>query len=230
MPLRLAALVPHGSGRNDDLGPIYGMGNQIVLSLCDLTGHAVRLWADAGYECWTVDIRHPVGIGPLEDNVRKVGADVLRFVPPLNRGVRFVFAFPPCTDLAVSGASHFKRKGLDRLADALRVVAACDRICEASNAPYLLENPVSTLSTYWRKPDYLFDPCDYAGYLDDPAPESYTKRTCLWTGGGFVMPPVQAVEPVMGSWIVKLSPGPERATIRSATPLGFSRAVFEANQ
>jgi hypothetical protein len=25
----------------------------------------------------------------------------------------------------------------------------------------MIENPVSTVSTYWRKPDYTFDPCDY---------------------------------------------------------------------
>jgi len=200
-----------------------------VLSLCDRTGNAVRpWWAEAGYECWTVDLRHPPGMGTLEDGIRRIGADVTRWcMPP--RPFAFVFAWPPCTDLAVSGARWFKHKGLDALADALRVVAACVRICEASGAPYLLENPVSTLATYWRKPDHMFDPCDYAGYLDDPAPEAYTKRTCLWTGGGFVMPEPRRVEPVLGSRMHSLPPSPDRADLRATTPLGFARAVFAAN-
>lgn len=201
----------------------------LVLSLCDLTGHAVAPWAAVGYECWTVDLQHPSGTGPLLNGIRKVGADVTRFCPPLGRPVAFVFAFPPCTHLAVSGARWFKDKGLDALADSLRVVAACNAICEASNAPFLIENPVSTLSTYWRKPDYSFDPCDYAGYLDDPSPEAYTKRTCLWVGGGFRLPEPRRVEPTLGSKMHLLPPSEERANLRSATPIGFSRAVFEAN-
>jgi len=203
--------------------------NPLVLSLCDRTGHAVEPWARAGYECWTIDLRHPPGVGPLVDGVRKVGADVTRFCPPLGRPVAFVSAFPPCTHLAVSGARWFKLKGLNSLADALAVVAACNRICEASGAPFFLENPVSTLSSYWRKPDYSIDPCDYAGYLDDPAPEAYTKKTCLWVGGGFILPAPKPVPPALGSMMHRLPPSDDRADLRSATPRGFSRAVFEAN-
>ncbi|WP_193376983.1 hypothetical protein [Frigoriglobus tundricola] len=152
-----------------------------------------------------------------------------RFCPPLDRRVVFVFAFPPCTHLAVSGARWFKDKGLNALADALHIVASCNRICEAGNAPFLIENPVSTLSTYWRKPDYSFDPCDYAGYLDDPAPEAYTKRTCLWVGGGFRLPDPRRVAPTLGSKMHLIPPSDDRANLRSAAPRGFSRAVFEAN-
>lgn len=202
----------------------------LVLSLCDLTGHAVQPWAEAGYECWTVDLQHPPRNELVEVNgVRKVRADVTRFCPPMDRPIAFVFAFPPCTHLAVSGARWFKENGLDALADSIRVVAACNRICEASNAPFLIENPVSTLSTYWRKPDYLFDPCDYAGYLNDPSPEAYTKRTCLWTGGGFKLPERKRVEPTLGSKMHLIPPSEERPNLRSATPKGFSKAVFEAN-
>lgn len=199
-----------------------------VLSLCDKTGNAVRPWAEAGYECWIVDLQHPPGVGPLLDNVRRVGADIIRWCPPA-RPIDFVFAWPPCDDLAVSGARWFRAKGLDALADSLHVVAACDRICEASGAPYLIENPVSTLSTYWRKPDHLFDPSEYAGYLSDPSPEAYTKRTCLWVGGGFVMPDPKPVSAVLGSKTLSYSPGPDRKNLRSATPNGFARAVFGAN-
>lgn len=121
----------------------------------------------------------------------------------------------------MSGARWFKDKGLRSLIDALSLVERCREIAEWSGAPWFLENPVSTISSYWRKPDYTFDPCDYG----DP----YTKRTCLWTGGGFVMPPKDRVEPTEGSKMHLLPPSHERANLRSATPMGFARAVFEAN-
>jgi len=201
----------------------------IVISLCDYSLEAVRPWAAAGYECWCVDLQHCAGSGELAGGIRRIGADVTRWCPPLNRPIAFVMAWPPCTHLAVSGARWFKGKGLDLLADSLRIVAACARIAEASGAPYLIENPVGTLATYWRKPDYTFDPCDYAGYADDPAAEAYTKRTCLWTGGGFVMPEPRPVVPLLGSLMHRLPPSEERANLRSRTPQGFARAVFAAN-
>lgn len=201
----------------------------IVLSLCDRTANALQPWASAGYECWAVDIQHSKGVGSLECGVRLVGCDVTKFCPPLNRRIAFVSAFPPCTHLASSGARWFKEKGLDHLADAIAIVAACNRICEASGSPFYIENPTGTLSTYWRKPDYIFNPCDYAGYLFDPSQEAYTKRTCLWVGGGFVMPHPKRVEPVLGSKMHMLPPTEDRADLRSVTPMGFSLAVFNAN-
>jgi hypothetical protein len=201
---------------------------RFVLSLCDFTGIGVKPWAEAGYECWIVDVKHPRGIGDLEANVRRVGADVRRWCPPL-RQWDFVMAWPPCTDLAGSGARWFRTKGLDALADAVELVAACARVCEASEAPYFIENPVGTLSSYWRKPDHIFDPCDYAGYLDEPAAEAYTKRTCLWTGGDFVMPTPRPVQPTLGSKMHGLWPSDDRAALRAVTPRGFAHAVFLSN-
>jgi hypothetical protein len=197
----------------------------LVLSLCDRTGNMVRPWAEAGYRCVTVDIqREPKKI----PNVTRVQSDVRRFLPP-RAAYAAVFAFTPCTHLAVSGARWFKEKGLHGLTEALDVTEACVRICEWSGARWMLENPVSTLSSYWRKPDHLFDPCEYGGYLTPPG-DAYTKRTCLWTGGGFVMPDKRPVAPTDGSKMHRLGPGPNRADKRSVTPMGFARAVFEANR
>jgi hypothetical protein len=198
----------------------------IVLSLCDRTANMLRPWADAGYRCIAVDLRHGDGV-TVRDGIEFVGADVRDYLPPLGEYAA-CFAFPPCTHLAVSGARWFTAKGLGALHEAVGLVEACRRLCEWTGAPWMLENPVSTLSTYWRRPDYTFDPCDYGGWVD-PAADHYTKKTCLWTGGGFVMPERRPVEPVRGSAMHLLPPSADRADRRSETPKGFAAAVFAAN-
>jgi len=152
-----------------------------ALFLFNVTDTMAQPWADAGITCWCVDLQHPKG-ERREGNIIRVGADVLRYTPPMRRYV-FGFAFPPCTDLAVSGARWFAGKGLYALADAITLFARAAEVMEALDAPYGIENPVSTISSYWRKPDYSFDPCDYAGYPGGEG-DTYTKKTCLWTGGG----------------------------------------------
>jgi len=181
----------------------------------------VQPWVGAGYECWTVDVQHPPGIW-RDGLVVKVGADVRSWFPVLNPAI--VFAFPPCTNLAVSGARWFQDKGLEALRESLDLVIACKGICEASDAPWMLENPVGTLSTYWRKPDYTFQPWQYG--------DRYSKKTCLWTGGGFVMPKEWHATPPDGTTaaIHLMPPSADRADKRSVTPAGFARAVFEANE
>ena len=94
----------------------------------------------------------------------------------------------------------------------------------------MIENPVSTISTYWRKPDYIFQPTDYAGYLDNPEEEAYYKRTCLWTGNGFIMPETKYVEPINKNKLNNLPPSADRAEKRSVTPNGFAKAIHQANK
>lgn len=199
-----------------------------VISLCDRTGNMVLPWLDAGYDAITVDLQEQVNPHPRR---RHIVQDVTDLNPEigLNEGAVAAFAFPPCTDTAVSGARWFKDKGLDGLIQALRVVSACKNILGLAGCPSMLENPVSTIATYWRKPDYIFHPWQYTFWC---AADHYTKKTCLWTDGGFVMPdPLVAMgfddEP--DDRIHKAAPGPERAGFRSATPMGFARATFLAN-
>ena len=130
----------------------------IVLSLCDRTGVMVQSWLEAGYECWIVDRQHAGRV--VNGRLIKFGADIRDWHLPIlsERRLAIVFAFPPCTNLAASGARWFEDKGLESLHESLGLVVACKRLCEASGAPWMLENPVGTLSSYWRKPDYTFQP------------------------------------------------------------------------
>ena len=210
-----------------------------ILSLCDLSGVMVKPWLDNGYECWIVDMQHPDGI-TRDGNLVKVGCmgECLGAVLD-TEGVTYsdfaiCFAFPTCTDLCVSGARWWKQKGQIALRDALQLVFKCQDIINWVGKGFI-ENPVGRLSTEWRKPDYLFNPCDYAGYLSDTQQDAYTKKTCLWTTGNFKMPEKKFVTPnkvcAQGSWIQKLG-GKSLKTknLRSKTPEGFAVAVYEANK
>lgn len=75
---------------------------EIVISLFDVTGNMVRPWASAGYHCYGVDWQHPAG-ETRRGNLTFVGADVREWLPPFAT-VKVLFALPPCTDVAVSGA------------------------------------------------------------------------------------------------------------------------------
>lgn len=196
--------------------------------LFNKTPNMAQYWADAGVLCYLVDIQHPPGERRI-GNLVYVGADARHWFPPHQHKPVFVMCNPPCTDVAVSGARWFPVKGLRRLAQAIELFAVSKEFCEWAECPYAIENPVSTISSYWRKSDYKFHPWEYAGYLADPEAENTTKLTCLWTGGGFIMPDkIPASEPHRNDcW--KLPPSEDRADLRSATPRGFSRAVFVAN-
>lgn len=198
----------------------------LVLSLCDRTGVMVQPWLEAGYRCLIVDLQHPEG-EHTDGLLTRVGADITTWLPPRGEYAA-AFAFPPCTHLAGSGARWFRDKGLPALIDGLTLVEASRRLLEWTGAPWALENPSGTLSTYWRPPDFAFDPYEYGAWVPGGA-DAYTKRTHLWTGGGFVMPPRRPVEPVDGSKMHRLPPSAERANLRSVTPEGFARAVFAAN-
>ena len=220
----------------------------VVISLYDLTGVMVEPWLKAGYECWIVDLQHSPGIhrDKKQPNLVRVGAN-LRYgwTPPreIAHRVAFMAAFPECTNVAVSGAAHFIKKGPRGLALGLELFATAKEVGEWLKCPYMIENPISTLASYCGKPDYIFNPFEYGGYLpeDDRHPrwpeyiaprDAYPKKTCLWTGGGFIMPEKIEVQPELGfSRQHRKLGGKSLKTknIRSATPRGFSIAVFEAH-
>lgn len=226
-----------------------------AIFLYDYTGLMAKPWVAGDFECWIFDGQHVPGI-TREGNLVKVGMwfdayntaqSVKEIKQMVGDGVVFVFGFPECTDMAVSGATHFAKKAENNIAfqaEACELARLVMYVGDVFGCAWAAENPVSVLSTLWRKPDYSFHPWEYGGYLpeNDEHPmypdfikprDAYPKKTCIWSGNGFVMPdkkPV-SVEPGYSDQHKKLG-GKSLKTknIRSATPRGFAQAVFEANR
>lgn len=206
----------------------------IVICLCDITGTFAEPWLKFGYTVLLVDPQH-TDLG--EGNLLKFPGTVQEALPLISLliatgKVVFVVGFPPCTDVAVSGARWWEEK---RAADpyfqakASIIAEQCRTIGELAGCPWIFENPVSAFSNIFGQPTYTFHPFEYSGY--DAPEDQYVKTTCLWAGGGFIMPqPRQAG--VLGEpdqRIFLAPPSEERANFRSATPRGFSIAVFLTN-
>lgn len=202
-----------------------------AIFLCSLTGNMAQPWAEAGYECFCVDTQHSIRQDRVEGKIHYVWGDVRSYTLPVGYRPIFGAAFTPCTDVAGSGARDFAKKRGYLLRDALEMFEAARQCFEWARIPYMLENSVGFLSSvpHIGKPDHYFHPWYFTAYCPD---DNYTKKTCIWSGGGFVMPS-RLVDLSLGSpddRIHKAPPGDERANFRSATPMGFAHAVFQANK
>jgi len=223
-----------------------------IICLCDYTGIFGKPWAEAGYQVIIVDPQHPEGVnrdgqyikvGGLIDDVTGYLARVLS-----DKVTDLVVGFPPCTDVAVSGAAHWANKfEKDRYFQcrATTIAQSCKTIGQLSGVPWFFENPVSGFSSIFGKPQHSFHPYEFGGYLaeDDAHPDwpeykaprdAETKKTCLWSGNGFELPEKKPV-PILESAGQGGSDSHNRLggkslktkNIRSATPRGFAQAVFE---
>lgn len=188
-----------------------------ILSLFDLTGNWARPYAEAGYNVWTFDIQN--------------GEDVNDFsVEWFNENTDFgevygILAACPCTDFANSGARWFKDKDADgRTEMSVELVEQTLRTVEYFRPKFwVLENPVGRIEKLTSLPPWrtAFQPHNFG----DP----YTKKTLLWGKFNAADIPIANVEPTEGSKMHNIPPGPERANIRSETPMGFAYGFFKAN-
>lgn len=125
---------------------------------------------------------------------------------------------PPCTHTAVSGARHFAEKRMDgRQQAAVAFFMALWR--RSAHIPSVaFEQPVSVLSSLFRKPDQIIQPWMFG--------HGETKATCLWLRG---LPPLRPTEIVEGreSRIHRMPPSADRAERRSETYAGVAQAMAD---
>lgn len=124
-----------------------------------------------------------------------------------------IIAFPPCTDLAVSGARWFKSKGPQQQRSIWFFLRLASLKCK-----WAIENPIGIMSTHYRKPDQIIQPWQFG--------HGETKSTCLWLNGLPKLTPTNIVDG-REQRIWKMSPGPDRAKMRSKTFEGIANAMAE---
>ena len=178
-----------------------------VLVACEYSGRVRDAFTRRGHFAMSCDML------PTESPGVHWRGDVTEI---LGYGWDLMIAHPPCTHLAVSGASHFadkRERGLQQ--EALHFVvmlmnAPIPRIC--------IENPVSVISTLVQKPDQIIQPWQFG--------HGEVKATCLWLKG---LPKLVHTEVVEGreARVHRMAPGPDRWKERSRTLVGVAKAMAE---
>lgn len=137
-----------------------------VLLACEESQAVTKEFRKLGHEAFSCDILECSG-GYPEWHIKGDVSDIL------NRDWDLMIAFPPCTDLAVSGARHFERKKADGTQQ-----KSIDFFMSMINAPidYIaVENPIGIMSSIYKKPDQIVQPYFFG--------DNAQKSTCLWLKG-----------------------------------------------
>lgn len=188
-----------------------------VLVACEESQAVTIELRKLGHEAFSCDIEECSGGHPewhLQQDV----------IPLLEQEWDMIIAFPPCTDLAVSGARHFEQKRKDgRQQESVEFFM---KFANANCEKIAIENPVGIMSTQWRKPDQIIQPYEF-GHTEQ-------KKTCFWLKG---LPKLVGTENVKEEMMLLpkkdrermhyMSPGTERAKLRSKTFAGVAKAMAE---
>jgi len=180
-----------------------------VLVACEESQAVTKELRRLGHEAYSCDIE-PCSGGHPEWHLQQDVTQLLKIRWDM------VIAFPPCTDLAVSGARYFEQKRKDgrqqKSIEFFMMFANCG--CPKT----AIENPVGIMSGIYRKPDQIIQPWQFG--------HGETKRTCLWLKGLPKLKPVDIV-PGREQRIWKMPPGKDRAKTRSKTYPGIAKAMAE---
>ena len=178
-----------------------------VLVACEYSGRVRQAFRDRGHDAWSCDLL------PAEDGSNWHIKGDATYVAATD-GWDMMVAFPPCTDLCVSGARWFTEKRADGRQD-----ASIDLFMAFANASIeriAIENPIGIMSTEWRKPDQIIQPWQFG--------HGETKATCLWLKNLPKLTPTNIVEGREAK-VHHMPPGPDRWKDRSRTYQGIADAM-----
>lgn len=178
-----------------------------VLITCEESQEVCKAFRRKGHQAFSNDIEDCSGGHPewhLKGDCRNYIYDTWDLI----------IAHPPCDDLAVSGARWFKEKQADGRQQ--KSIEFFMLFTELSCEKVAIENPISIMSTLYRKPDQIIQPWQFG--------HGETKATCLWLKG---LPLLQPTNVVSGreNRVHRMPPGPERKKLRSKTFPGIAAAL-----
>lgn len=179
-----------------------------VLIACEFSGVVRDAFAARGHDAWSCDLL------PSEKPGQHIQEDAYYVAHYLGFKWDLMIAHPPCTHLAVSGARWFKEKQQEQ-EDAILFFMS---LATAPIPMICIENPVSIMSTKWKKPTQIIHPWQFG--------HGETKSTCLWLKGLPKLKPTNIVEG-REQRIWKMPPGPNRAKERSRTFQGIAEAMAD---
>lgn len=214
-----------------------------VLIACEESQRVCTEFRRLGHEAYSCDIIDCSGGHPewhIKEDVIPLITGKTSFLTCDNMYHRIdkwdmMIAFPPCTDLCVSGARWFKEKQADGRQQ--RSIDFFMYFAESDIPKIAIENPIGIMSSVYRKPDQIIQPWMFG--------DNFQKSTCLWLKGLPELIPEITEEPEMEyfEWIDKKTgrkkrqgmwykeafslPAKERAIIRSKTFPGIARAMAE---
>jgi len=187
-----------------------------ILVACEESQEITKRLREKGHEAYSCDIQETSGPMPeyhLQCDVKQL----------LKLKWDCIIAFPPCTDLASSGARWFKEKQKDgRQAASIEFFKL---FTELDCPMIMIENPVGIMSSHYRKPDQIIQPYMF-GHTE-------TKATCLWLKGLPLLQETNNVKQEMDKLPNKVkhrihyASGKNRAKIRSKTFSGVAQAIVE---
>jgi len=197
-----------------------------ILVACEESQAVTKELRLLGHEAFSCDLL-PCSGGHPEWHYQKDVFDVISI------GWDMMIAFPPCTDLAVSGARHFERKIAD--GSQQKSIQFFMNLINAPIPKIAIENPIGIMSSKYRKPDQIVQPWQFG--------DKAQKSTCLWLKNIPELEPTDIVEKGeffeftskkgekkrMPMWYYKAlreAKNPEqRRTLRSKTFQGIAKAM-----
>lgn len=189
-----------------------------VLVACEFSGIVREAFRKRGHDAWSLDKIPAEDSSPNHIQIDLSISILQKEALQLNYYGYWdlLLAFPPCTDLAVSGARWFKQKQID---GRQQYAISFARMFESSRIDRVAtENPIGILSTQWRKPEQIIQPWMFG--------HGETKATCLWLKN---LPPLKPTNIVNGRIprVHHEPPSPDRWKNRSRTYQGIADAMAE---
>jgi site-specific DNA-cytosine methylase len=139
--------------------------NKRILIACEESQAVTIAFRKLGYNAFSCDLLPCTGEHP-EWHYQEDMFEVIKREPKFD----LMIAFPPCTDLAVSGARHFERKIADG-SQAKSIQFFMD-VMNVNIEKIVVENPIGIMSRLYRKPDQIIQPWQFG--------DKAQKSTCLW--------------------------------------------------